>query len=59
MVLILLFHQWVNTCIKDKNDYPKRHLIPIDENLWEKENFETFLIERGKLIVNKIHENGI
>jgi hypothetical protein len=53
------YKQWVNTCIKDKSDYTKRHLIPKDENLWVEEEFETFLIERGKLIVNKIHENGI
>jgi hypothetical protein len=53
------YKQWVNTEIEDKTDYTKRHLIPTDESLWEEQNFEAFLIERGKLIVNKIHENGI
>jgi hypothetical protein len=53
------YKQWVNTCVKDKRDYTKKHLIPVDENLWEEERFKTFLIERGKLIVNKIHGNGI
>jgi hypothetical protein len=50
---------WVDTCIKDKQDYIRRHLIPPDENLWNEDNYEDFLLARGKLIVEKIHENGI
>jgi hypothetical protein len=53
------YKQWVNTYITNKSDYTKTHLIPVDENLWDEGRFTTFLVERGKLIVNKIHENGI
>jgi hypothetical protein len=53
------YKKWVNTEVKEKKDYIKRHLIPEDENLWDEEKFEVFLNERGKIIANKIHENGI
>lgn len=53
------YKQWVNTCVQDKIEYEKRHLIPIDESLWEENNYEQFLIERAKLIVTKMSENGI
>jgi hypothetical protein len=50
---------WINTKIKDKEAYLKRHLIPIDESLWDLDNYKTFLSERSKKIIEKIHDNGI
>ena len=40
--------------LKDKNDdYFEIHLIPRDKDLWKLENFEKFVEERKKLIVDK------
>ena len=37
-----------------KNEYIKRHLIPIDESIWGEEHFEDFINKRSDLIVDKI-----
>ncbi len=38
----------------DKSDeYLENHLIPKDKELWKLENFETFIVERKKLILDK------
>jgi hypothetical protein len=43
--------------LKDKDDkYFEIHLIPKDKELWNIENFEKFVEERRKLIVNKFKE---
>jgi len=43
-----------NEWFKNKSDkYLQKHLIPTDSNLWELENFELFIEERKKLIVDK------
>ena len=40
----------------DKNDeYLERHLIPKDKELWKIENFERFIEERKKLILDKFN----
>ncbi len=42
---------------QDKSpDYLEKHLIPNDPDLWEIKNFELFLKERKKLIVNKFRD---
>ena len=43
---------------KDK-EYFEIHLIPKDKDLWKIENFEKFIEERKKLIVNKFSQMGI
>lgn len=52
------FAEWVNSedNVKDKKQYLNMHLIPDDQNLWNEENFEDFIAERSKLIINKIKE---
>lgn len=46
--------QWICEDVDNKDLYLKKHLIPIDEELWSVENYEKFLIERRKLIKEKI-----
>ncbi len=50
------FKQWVDnpSYVQDKKRYTEIHLIPDDENIWDEDNFEDFLKERGNLILNKI-----
>lgn len=50
------FKKWVSddNNVKDKNQYLNMHLIPTDESLWGEDNFESFIEERSKLILNKI-----
>ncbi|GHU01560.1 hypothetical protein FACS1894147_01640 [Spirochaetia bacterium] len=50
---------WINTKVDDKDAYLKRHLIPNNESLWDDDNYEAFLCERSKKIIEKIHDNGI
>lgn len=46
--------------LKDKdNEYFEIHLIPKDRELWKIENFEKFVEERGKLIVDKFKKMGL
>lgn len=46
--------------LKDKNDeYFEIHLIPKNEELWKIENFERFVEERSKLIVDKFKKMGL
>ena len=46
--------------LKDKDDeYLEVHLIPKDKELWKIENFEKFIEERKKLIVNKFKKMGL
>ncbi|MEO1959204.1 MAG: DUF262 domain-containing protein [Nautiliaceae bacterium] len=44
---------WINS-LENKEFYIKRHLIPNDEKLWESKNYEEFLKEREKLIIDKL-----
>ncbi|MGP8284775.1 MAG: DUF262 domain-containing protein [Desulfomonilaceae bacterium] len=46
------FKDWVSDTkwVKDKPSYLERHLIPLDESLWDENRFDDFLAERGKLI---------
>jgi len=46
--------EWINNDVKNKTDYLKMHLIPNNRELWKSENFDDFLKERGKLIVDKL-----
>ena len=34
----------------------KKQCVPLDEHLWKLENYEDFLIERGKLITERLNE---
>lgn len=46
--------------LKDKDDeYFEIHLIPRNKELWKIENFERFIEERSKLIVDKFKEMGL
>jgi len=46
--------------LKDKDDeYFEIHLIPKDKELWKIENFEKFIEERKRLIVNKFKKIGL
>jgi len=46
--------------LKDKDDeYFEIHLIPRKEELWKIENFEKFIEEREKLIINKFKKMGL
>ena len=46
--------------LKDKDErYFEVHLIPRDENLWKLENFDEFIEERKKLIVEKFKKMRI
>lgn len=53
------YKKWVETSVANKEEYLRRHLIPADETLWTVENYLTFLKAREKLILAKIHENGV
>lgn len=55
------FKIWVNdkNNVKDKTAYLSTHLIPLDETLWTEDKYMFFLSERKKLIMEKIHKNGI
>jgi len=55
----LQLKEWINTRVKDKDAYLKRHLIPADELLWTEDNFDEFLESRTNLVMEKIHSNGI
>jgi hypothetical protein len=50
------FKSWINndSYVRDKSEFVKRHLIPIDETLWTEDRFEEFIEERAKLILAKI-----
>ena len=37
-------------------EYLKQHLIPSDSSLWQFERFEDFLIERRKLLRQRLQE---
>ena len=46
--------------LEDKDDrYFETHLIPKDRELWKIENFETFIEERKKLLVDKFKKMGL
>jgi len=46
--------------LKDKdNNYFEIHLIPKDKELWKLENFEKFIEERKKLIIEKFRKMGL
>jgi hypothetical protein len=47
-------HDWIRNDVKNQKEYLKIHLIPNDKELWKSNNFNDFLEERGKLIVNKL-----
>jgi hypothetical protein len=47
--------EWITTEVDNKGLYLKRHLIPVDEECWEPENYELFLEKRRDLIINKIN----
>jgi len=49
---------WINS-LENKEFYIKRHLIPNDEKLWESKNYEEFLKQREKLIINKLKKEII
>jgi hypothetical protein len=46
-------HEWLGT---RSPEYLKRHFIPADPELWHLDQYETFLIERRKLIKARIQE---
>jgi hypothetical protein len=50
------FAEWVNNpqYVKDRQAFVSIHLIPNDETLWMEDRFEDFILERAKLILNKI-----
>ncbi len=49
-------YQWVRQ-IHNREDYLKRHLIPMEEELWRSKNFKNFLKKRKELIANKLEES--
>lgn len=50
------FGEWIKTLPEeDRAGYLKRHLIPVDEHLWDAENFAEFSEKRAELIVEKIN----
>lgn len=51
------FQDWVNNHVSDKIDYTKRHLIPEDENLWNEDNFLSFIEKRKGMIFDKLLES--
>lgn len=46
---------WINKNISNKDLYIKTHLIPADNTLWKIKNYNEFLNERRKLIIDKIN----
>jgi hypothetical protein len=50
---------WIENYVQDKEAYLNKHLIPNDETLWVEKNYDAFLAARKKLIMDKIHNNGI
>ena len=46
---------WILKDVENKEIYLKKHLIPQSEQLWETDNYITFLGERRKLIIEKIN----
>ena len=46
--------KWINKYVDDKDAYLSRHSIPSKSNLWNSDNFDEFLDERRKLIINKV-----
>ncbi len=54
------FGEWLNVHFKNddvaKAAYLAKHLIPTDPKLWQAVNYDVFLAERSKLIVNKIND---
>jgi uncharacterized protein with ParB-like and HNH nuclease domain len=50
------FSSWANNAeyVKDKSSYLSIHLIPTDQKLWDEDQFELFIEERAKLILQKI-----
>jgi sulfur relay (sulfurtransferase) DsrC/TusE family protein len=48
------FREWINDSVADKQAFIVRHLIPINEDIWDEDNFEAFIEQRGNLILNKI-----
>lgn len=50
-------NEWLATWKEaELNQYLERHLIPQDPNLWLLDNFDAFLSERSKKIVEKIQQ---
>jgi hypothetical protein len=49
------FKEWINT-LPDKPAFIRRHLIPLDENIWVEERFNDFTTARGQLILDKINK---
>ena len=48
--------EWVSNCVQNKAIYLQRHLIPENPDLWDFNNYRTFLEERKKLIASKINK---
>jgi hypothetical protein len=47
---------WINNHVTNKKDYLEIHFIPEDTKLWKSDNFEDFLEERAKLLVDKLRK---
>jgi hypothetical protein len=50
---------WIENFVQDREAYLNKHLIPDDEMLWIEKNYDAFLTARKKLVMDKIHSNGI
>lgn len=52
------FCDWINNPdnVSDKKNYLDLHLIPSDENLWHSEQYNAFLKERTKMLINRINK---
>jgi|SRR5690554_5483460 len=49
-------HKWIDSSVKNQDDYLKIHLIPNDTKLWKSAKFKDFLAERKSLIVTKLND---
>ena len=47
---------WLNQSVKNQETYLKTHKIPADPELWKEDNFELFLKERAKLLLECIKQ---
>lgn len=48
------FREWINESVADKQAFVTKHLIPANEAIWDEDNYDAFIAERGNLILNKI-----
>lgn len=47
---------WIEGHVENQNLYLTKHLIPSDRELWDEKNFDAFVSERSKMIIERLNK---